>query len=165
VHLRLADTALDSTTDVYGLLDEGSSAGLGRKGYGTMFGQVIGATVGQGTGVGGMPGVGTVVIGPSTIRGSGKATLWTKPGLYGVTSDAWSDSAEFDAAVLGDDVFAVAGAAADRGKLTTTGVGDTVARALGLVSDKSLVSTTASYAGLGTPQVEHCALYLLGVGV
>ena len=37
--------------------------------------------------------------------GSGKVTMWTKPGLYGVTSDAWTSSAEFDAATLNNDLY------------------------------------------------------------
>jgi len=149
--------------EVYGLTDEGSSTSDG-KGYGTMFGTVIGAVVGQGTGHGLTPGVGTVVVGPSTAVGSGKVTLWTKPGLYGVTEDGWKSNAEFllggvvNTALQGDNLGLTVG------KLTTTGgVGAvTVARSLGLVADASLVSTTATYAGLATPEIDHCALYLFG---
>jgi len=49
--------------------------------YGTLFGEIVGATVGQQVSNG-------VVLGPSTTTGSGKVTLWDKPGLYGVTLDA-----------------------------------------------------------------------------
>lgn len=157
---------LDEATDaqLHGLVDEGTSTGLDGKSYGTMFGEVIGAVAGQGTGVGGTPAVGTVTVGPSTLRGSGKATLWTKPGLYGVTSDAWGVSAEFDAATLNDAVYGdnIAGGAT-RGKLTTTVGGAQVAVVLGLVSDTSLVSTTSEFAGATSSDVEYCALYLLGV--
>src|SRR5690606_36464307 len=89
IQVELGDVTNDG--ELYGLVDEGKS------GYGTLMGTVIGATVGQGTGFGAMATNGIVVVGPSTVAGSGKATLWTKPGLYGVTVDAWADSAEFDA--------------------------------------------------------------------
>jgi|ERR1700722_12448 len=49
--------------------------------YGTLFGEIVGATVGQQATNG-------VVLGPHTSLGSGKTTLWDKPGLYGVTLDA-----------------------------------------------------------------------------
>lgn len=56
------------------LADDGSSPD-----YMTMFGQVVGATAGLGSGS---------VLGPHTTTGSGKVTLWDKPGLYVVTVDA-----------------------------------------------------------------------------
>jgi hypothetical protein len=57
------------------LVDEGTSN------YGTLFGEVVGAAVGQ-TATGG------TVLGPHTATASGKWTLWDKPGLYAVTLDA-----------------------------------------------------------------------------
>lgn len=57
------------------LLDEGIS------GYGTIFGEVVGASTGQVS-------TGGAVLGPHTATGSGKVTLWDKPGLYAVTLDA-----------------------------------------------------------------------------
>jgi len=56
------------------LLDEGT------KGYGTLFGQVIGVPAGLST-------VGAN-LGPHTAAGSGKVTCWDKPGLYAVSVDA-----------------------------------------------------------------------------
>lgn len=56
------------------LADEGIS------GYGTLFGSVVGGTVGQLTT--------GAVLGPHTATGSGKVTLWDKPGLYAVSLDA-----------------------------------------------------------------------------
>lgn len=54
--------------------------------YGTLFGAVVGGTVGQqANGPNSYTGA---VLGPSTALGSGKVTLWDKPGLYGVTLDA-----------------------------------------------------------------------------
>lgn len=178
VHLSLDSCAVAASGTVapgemYGLVDEGTSGSLGQKGYGTMFGSIIGATVGQGTGVGGTPGVGTVVVGPSTVLGSGKATLWTKPGLYGATSDAFLSAADFTAAGaaagLNAGLYGTTADGTNDGKLASDAAGGTgvdgakVALSLGAVTDSSLVSTTKTYAGLATPEVEHCALYLLGV--
>jgi hypothetical protein len=56
------------------LMDEGS------RGYGTLFGEVIGGIAGKKTT--------GVNYGPHTAEGSGKVTLWDKPGLYGVTLNA-----------------------------------------------------------------------------
>lgn len=56
------------------LTDEGTT------GYGTLFGEVIGGTAGKKT-------TGTNQ-GPHTAEGSGKVTIWDKPGLYAVTLDA-----------------------------------------------------------------------------
>jgi hypothetical protein len=57
------------------LADEGIT------GYGTLFGTVVGGTVGQVS-------TGGAVLGPHTATGSGKVTLWEKPGLYAVSLDA-----------------------------------------------------------------------------
>jgi hypothetical protein len=178
VHLSLDSVTSGGTAvpvELYGLVDEGTSRGLAGKGYGTTFGQMIGTTVGQGTGVGGTPGVGTVVVGPSTVRGSGKATLWTKPGLYGVTEDAFVLAADFTAAGaaagLNTGLFGTTADGTNDGKLASDAAGGSgadgamVARSIGAVSDSSLVSTTNTYAGLTTPEVEHCAVYLLGAFV
>jgi hypothetical protein len=55
-------------------------------GYGTIFGSVIGGIAGQITyGLGQVP---TTQLGPHTAAGSGKLTLWDKPGTYAVTLDA-----------------------------------------------------------------------------
>lgn len=53
----------------------------GTTGYGTLFGTVVGGTVGQVS-------TGGAVLGPHTATGSGKVTLWDKQGLYAVTLDA-----------------------------------------------------------------------------
>ncbi len=57
------------------LADEGTS------GYGTLFGTVVGGTVGKVV-------TGGAVLGPATQTGSGKVTCWHQPGLYAVTLDA-----------------------------------------------------------------------------
>lgn len=54
--------------------------------YGTLFGSVVGGTVGQQ--VNGPNTYTGAVLGPATALGSGKLTAWDKPGLYGVTLDA-----------------------------------------------------------------------------
>lgn len=60
----------------------------GTVGYGMLFGTVIGGAVGQ-TSYGPLSTVpGSAVLGPHTAAGSGKLTLWDKPGLYAVTLDA-----------------------------------------------------------------------------
>lgn len=53
----------------------------GTAGYGTLFGTVVGGTAGQQVG-------GGVALGPHTATGSGKLTVWDKPGMYAVTLDA-----------------------------------------------------------------------------
>ena len=55
-------------------------------GYGTLFGAVVGGTVGQQ--VNGPNSYTGAVLGPHTATGSGKMTLWDKPGLYAVSLDA-----------------------------------------------------------------------------
>lgn len=151
------------TRAVWGLVDEGSSAGLGGRGYGTMFGQIIGATTGQGTGVGLLSTSGAVVVGPSTIRGSGKATLWTKPGLYGVTPDAWvAGQYALATATINTSLFGKASGDDEVGKLTTVDTGQHVAYSLGASTDTSFVSTPAYYAGATSTVSEHCVLYLVG---
>lgn len=57
------------------LADEGIS------GYGTLFGSVVGGTVGQVSS-------GGAVLGPHTATGSGKVTCWHLPGVYAVSLDA-----------------------------------------------------------------------------
>lgn len=58
----------------------------GIAGYGTLFGTVVGGTVGQQV-------TGGVVLGPSTTLGSGKITCWDKQGLYAVSLDACDTTA------------------------------------------------------------------------
>lgn len=161
IHLKLGQVATDGI--VYGLVDEGTAGDLVNPGYGTMFGTVIGSQVGQGTGVGTLSTTGTVVVGPSTIRGSGKATLWTKPGLYGVSPNAWQTQAEFDGADLNSPIYGTTADGTLDGKLSIVLDGADVAISLGPVTDTSLVSTTTYYAGLATPSVVYNAIYLLGV--
>ncbi len=60
----------------------------GIAGYGTLFGAVVGGTVGQQVN---NPSTFTytgALLGPHTATGSGKVTCWDKPGLYAVSLDA-----------------------------------------------------------------------------
>jgi len=60
----------------------------GITGYGTLFGTVVGGTVGQQVN-GPLPTQVTgAVLGPHTATGSGKWSLWHLPGLYAVSLDA-----------------------------------------------------------------------------
>lgn len=68
-------STLSSTSRPLMLADEGIT------GYGTLFGSVVGGTVGQVV-------TGGATLGPHTATGSGKVTCWDKPGLYAVSLDA-----------------------------------------------------------------------------
>jgi hypothetical protein len=60
----------------------------GITGYGTLFGTVVGGTVGQ-VSYGPTSTVAAAnLLGPHTSTGSGKTTCWDKPGLYAVSLDA-----------------------------------------------------------------------------
>lgn len=75
-----ATTSLTSGDRPLMLVDDGIA------GYGTLFGAVIGGIAGQiSYGLGQVP---TTQLGPHTAAGSGKLTLWDKPGTYAVTLDA-----------------------------------------------------------------------------
>lgn len=60
----------------------------GIKGYGTLFGTVVGATVGQKSYGPRSTVAASDLLGPHTAKASGKVTLWDKPGLYAVSLDA-----------------------------------------------------------------------------
>jgi len=138
--------------ELYGLVDEGTS------GYGTSFGTVIGGTVGQGTGfasgVASSSASGIVVVGPRTSFGSGKATLWTMPGMYGITADAFGTApTTVNQALYGT---------ASTGLLSTVSAGSKVALFINTVVDASLVSTSAAAASGSASVAELYAVYLLG---
>lgn len=145
-----------SAGEVYGLVDDGTT------GYGTSFGTVIGGTVGQGTGfasgVASSSAAGIVVVGPRTSFGSGKATLWTMPGLYGVTSDAFTSTlpTTVNTKLYGNSTSTTAG------KLQTSSNGVQAAVFLNTVTDSSLVSTTSAAATGSASTAEYYAVYLLG---
>lgn len=158
-HLKL--DCVSAHSKMFGLVDEGTT------GYGTSFGTLIGGTVGRGTGLGALSTDGAVVIGPSTVRGSGKAALWAKPGLYGVTVEAWTSAGEFNAATVNTAIYGDASDGTNDGKLTTSPTSNGVAVCLGVgrVQDASLVSTTTTMAGNVQASTDYIAVYLPGVQV
>lgn len=119
----------------------------GITGYGTLFGTVVGGTVGQQV-------TGGAVLGPHTATGSGKVTCWDKPGLYAVSLDACdpstSDGLQPTYALATGTALTYApstAAAASRGLLTPVGStlagGNTsvVGRFVEFVTNGSLVNT------------------------
>lgn len=118
----------------------------GVKGYGTLFGTVVGGVAGQN--------VSGTTLGPSTATGSGKVTLWDKPGLYAVTLDACDSTASTGLTVTNSTL--VGGAplyATSAGLLTpnkslsfesVSGAGLVVGRFVEFSSNGSLVTSPAS---------------------
>jgi hypothetical protein len=155
-----------TSLQLFGLVDEGTA------GYGTSYGTVIGGTVGQGTGfasgVASSSAAGIVVVGPRTSFGSGKATLWTTAGLYGVTADAFLSETSTDLPTTANEgLYGKAVGGATAGKLTkdSGSNGKVAAVFVNTVADRSLVSTSAAAAGVGgAPTTEFYAVYLLGAG-
>lgn len=110
----VATTALTSGDRPLFLVDEGI------RGYGTLFGSVIGGIAGQiSDGVGQYNGQ---LLGPHTAAASGKLTLWDKPGTYAVTLDAVDTEPTVGLVpsnptlTIGDALYATAA-----GKLTASG--------------------------------------------
>lgn len=135
-----------TATALGGLADEGGED------YGTLFGSLIGQNTGKSTQFGTVNGA--VVIGPTTDRASGKVTVWSQAGLYGVTDqDATLDTANANAAVhalVGTGLLEVG-----------TSGGAQVAIYVGEMGDTSLVSTTNTAAG-ETAVAEYHAVFHLG---
>ncbi len=106
--------------------------------YGTLFGSVVGGTVGQVV-------TGGAVLGPHTATGSGKITLWNNPGVYGVTLDAVDTSTGGNGLIpsnttltVGTQLFSTtAGLLTKDGTLSNIKVG----RLIEFMTDNSLVTT------------------------
>lgn len=134
---RIADTS--SETNLFYLSDDGIT------GYGTMMGKVVGGTAGLVT-------AGTS-LGPSTVTGSGKVTLWDKAGLYGVSLGSVSAdvvptnplvSGYFDTPLPGELLYR----GQTTGKLTRdSGSSDKIALFVELAPTGSLVTTPAHLVG------------------
>jgi hypothetical protein len=129
-----------SSTGPFFLADEGINH------YGTLFGAVVGGSVGQQ--VNGPNTYTGAVLGPHTSTGSGKVTVWDKPGLYGVTLDS-VDTAS-DGLVLTNGSLKVgtlltfgAGGTSKAGYLTP--VGSTLADAATGGDNTKVVATLASF--------------------
>ncbi len=112
----------------------------GTTGYGTLFGTVVGGTVGRVS-------TGGAVLGPHSATGSGKVTLWHQPGLYGVTLDAVDTNATNG--LMPTNVACVPGFALGpntSGKITTSaGTGynalTRIGRFVEFSTDRALVNT------------------------
>jgi len=144
-------------TGPVGLTDDGGV------GYGTLFGSVLGATVGQES-FG--PGSTGTFLGPHTAVASGKVTLWTKPGTYAVTLDATDQNATTGlqtsnpTLTIGDPLYAFA-----NGGLLTPNAGGAVVndstdanplimgRFLNFETNGSLVTTPISLASAANSPV------------
>lgn len=96
----LVETGLGSVDpaisyDWTGILSDGGAvvppfflADDGLKNYGTLFGTVVGRAVGEVSYGPNSTVASADLLGPHTATGSGKITVFDKPGLYGVTLDA-----------------------------------------------------------------------------
>ena len=105
----------------------------GISGYGTLFGTVVGGTVGQTSF--GLDSVvpASALLGPHTALGSGKVTCWHLPGVYAVSLDACDDDAS------------------DGLQPTNTGI--TTGQALTFTSDGLLTPVGSAAAVAGAPVV------------
>lgn len=111
--------------------------------YGTMFGTVVGGTAGQKI-------TGGSNLGPNTMTGSGKVTLWMNPGLYGVTLDALDATLAASTAVSVGTTLSYTAA----GKLCLDGQkagvsAPVVARVVEFSTGDSLVTTPRSLTRVG----------------
>lgn len=78
----------------------------GISGYGTLFGTVVGGTVGQVVYGPQSTVSASDLLGPHTARGSGKVTCWATPGLFAVTLDAVDTTANTGIAVSNPNLTA-----------------------------------------------------------
>lgn len=125
-----------SETGGFFLTDDGTTN------YGTLFGTMVGAQVGQVV-------TGGTALGPSTMSGSGKVTLWMNPGLYGVTTDALDSTLAASTSVsVGTGLFYTSA-----GKLCLTaqkvGSAPQVARVVEFSAGDTLVTTPRSLTRVG----------------
>jgi hypothetical protein len=129
------------------LTDDGTSS------YGTLFGTVVGGTAGTANGA---------VLGPHTATGSGKLTLWDKPGMYAVTLDAVaSDLAPSNGALTaGSSLYATTAGLLTANKVLSFeksgGPGLVVGNFVSFETDGSLVTTPnrlVSATGSSSPTV------------
>jgi hypothetical protein len=138
-HYRPAvTTTLTSGNRPLFLVDDGTTY------YGTLLGQVVGGTAGQVV-------TGGAQLGPHTATGSGKLTLWDKPGLYAVTLDAVDTDAASglvptnSGLSVGDPLYATTAGllTPDDTAAFEQGPALIVARFVEFTTDQSLVTTPA----------------------
>ena len=164
--VQIATDIISDERAFCGLIDEGSA---GASEYGTLYGQVIGGTAGQGTGLGTLSSAGVVTVGPRTHFGSGKATLFASPGLYGVTVNRGAfntaacafvdDPASW---VLNDGIINAGTGKLDQAAADTS---PRVATYIDSVNDSSLVSTTFTHASGSAGDAEYHAIWFSGYQV
>jgi len=143
----------------------------GISGYGTLFGTVVGGTVGQVSYGPNSTVSSTNKLGPHTATGSGKVTLWEKPGLYAVSLDA-CDTAFSDGLTPTNATLATGAsltfvpASSSGGQLTPVGstaaAGNTVVvgRFIDFETNGSLVSTPNKLvSSLATPAYSFAVFY------
>ena len=157
-------TALATGARPLFLVDEGIA------GYGTLFGSVVGGIAGQLT-------TGQV-LGPHTATGSGKLTLWDKPGTYAITLDAVDTTVDTGLVptnvglAIGDALYATAaGIVTPNGAdsfdgADTTQIGyflnfDTYKGGSLVNTPVSLVSAPNSPVGQGQPQTQNLSRALI----
>jgi hypothetical protein len=147
---RIADSASE-TQNLFFLADEGKAY------YGVMFGSVIGTPAGLST-------TGTN-LGPSTMTGSGKVTLWDKPGLYAVSLDAIAADVVptvtghlYDTPLPGDILYR--GDTSGRLTRDSTG-GDKIAAFIELTDKGALVTTPSRLVG-ASETFDRIKIYFYG---
>lgn len=127
----------------------------GITGYGTLFGSVVGGTVGQVV-------TGGAVLGPHTATGSGKVTCWHLPGVYAVSLDACDTAASdglqpTNASLATGAALTFVPGSTSGGQLTPVGstaaAGNTVVvgRFIDFETNGSLVTTPSSLVGTLNP--------------
>jgi hypothetical protein len=146
---------LSSSTRPLFLTDDGIAN------YGTLFGSVVGGSVGSVV-------TGGTVLGPHTATGSGKVTLWDKPGLYGTTLDAVDIAADgliptstiLNGLHVGFAItYTAAGLLTPVASTNALAGAPTVARLASFESNGSLVTTPASLvAALNSPSGDVTSL-------
>jgi hypothetical protein len=149
----VATRTLTSSSRPLMLADDGIS------GYGTLFGTVVGGTVGQVS-------TGGAVLGPHTATGSGKVTLWEKPGMYAVSLDAVDTAAtglvptnatlDTGAALT----YTATGLLTPVGSVNAVGSAPVVGRFVEFETNGSLVNTPSKLASaLGTAVLGFATFY------
>lgn len=133
-HTRPAATVtLASGSRPLFLVDDGTAN------YGTLFGEVVGGTTGQVS-------TGGTQLGPHTATGSGKLSLWDKPGLYGATLDAVDTAADGlvpanTSLSVGDPLYATAAGLLTPESSKSFEASVIVGRFVEFTTDMSLVTT------------------------
>ncbi len=165
-HYQARDASNSGASRMVFLADDGESE------YGTLLGSIVGGTAGQGTGLGSMSSTGMVTVGPRSSFGSGKCTLFSGHGIYGVTLDVINITGLTTNNLLN-------GIGGHSSPTSSTGDGtweqvyepnagqDTnyAAVAIGLVNDSSLVSTTLTHASGSPGSGEFFSIYFYDANV